>query len=254
MEASGTSGMKVLPNGGLNFSILDGWWCEGYVPDVGWAIGRGEDYQDHAYQDGIESSALYDILEKEIVPMFYTRAADGMPRAWIQRMKASMKKLSPVFSTNRMVGEYADRYYLPIAASFARMSADRFGRARALAAWKARIEAQWGGVAVERMDGSEGRRYRMGEAAGVEAIVRLGGLDPSEVTVEAYYGLIDANRAITGSSAVPLAHVETLADGRHRYAGDVPCAASGMMGYTVRVRPHHPDASNLFATGRMTWA
>lgn len=254
MEASGTSGMKVLPNGGLNLSILDGWWCEGYAPEVGWAIGRGEDYQDHAYQDALESSALYELLEKEIVPLFYARAADGMPRAWIQRMKCSMKRLSPVFSTNRMVGEYAERYYLPTAAGYEALSANHFAGARTLAEWKSRVEREWRAVGVDAVETVDGRGHAVGDLVPVSAVVRLGGLDPADVAVEAYVGPIDANRQIVSPSVVPLQHVAPEGEGRHRYAGNVPCERSGMLGYTVRVRPHHRDASNMFITGLMTWA
>jgi starch phosphorylase len=254
MEASGTSGMKTLPNGGLNLSILDGWWCEGYSPETGWAIGRGEEYQDHVYQDVVESSALYDLLEKEIVPLFYARGAEGMPRAWVERMKASMKRLSPVFSTNRMVGEYADRYYLPTAASFDRLSANGFARARALAAWKARVEAEWFRVGVEHVDVIDARRHEVGETEPVTTVVSLGSLSPNDVAVEAYYGGVGASREIVSASIVSLRHVETLDNGKHRYSGEVPCAQSGMLGYTIRIRPHHSDASNLFCTGLMTWA
>jgi starch phosphorylase len=254
MEASGTSGMKVLPNGGLNLSILDGWWCEGHTPEVGWAIGRGEDYQDYAYQDAIESNALYEILEKEIVPLFYTRSADGMPREWIRRMKASMRTLSPQFSTNRMVGEYAERYYRPTAAAYSRLSANNFAGARALAAWKTRVEAQWPAVSVESVDATDGQRRVVDDTVPVSTVVRLGSLDPHDVAVEVYYGAVDANRDIAHAKIAPLRHVETLPEGRHKYIGDVPCGQSGLMGYTVRIRPHHDDASNLFVTGLMTWA
>ncbi len=113
MEASGTSGMKAAANGVLNCSILDGWWVEGYSPDVGWAIGRGETYSDYNVQDQIESQALYDILEKQIVPLFYKRTVDNIPREWIARMKNCMRKLAPVFNTNRMVREYTEKFYIP---------------------------------------------------------------------------------------------------------------------------------------------
>ena len=103
MEASGTSGMKAAANGVPNCSILDGWWVEGYAPDLGWAIGRGETYTDPRYQDHVESQALYDLLEKQIIPLFYQRTVDNMPREWIGRMKNCMRKLAPVFNTNRMV-------------------------------------------------------------------------------------------------------------------------------------------------------
>src|SRR4051794_32665166 len=112
-EASGTSGMKAAANGVLNCSILDGWWVEGYGPDVGWAIGRGEDYSDPNYQDQVESMALYDILEKQIIPLFYDRGVDNLPREWISRMKQCIRKLAPVFNTNRMVQNYAEMFYIP---------------------------------------------------------------------------------------------------------------------------------------------
>jgi len=254
MEASGTSGMKVLPNGGLNLSILDGWWSEGYTPEVGWAIGRGEDYQDHAYQDVVESSDLYELLEKEIVPLFYARSADGMPRAWIQRMKASMRQLSPVFSTNRMVGEYADRYYRPTAGLYGRLSADGFARAKALAAWKALVEREWNHVLVEHVEATDRHDLVVGGSVPVSAVVALGVLPPSAVAVEAFFGHVDANRQIPHGSVAGLYHVEDLGGGRHRYTGNVPCGRSGLFGYTVRVRPHHEDASNYFLTGLMAWA
>jgi len=139
MEASGTSGMKVVPTGGLNLSIFDGWWCEGYRPEAGWAIGKGEEYPDHAYQDTVESSALFDLLESDVVPVFYGRAADVLPRAWIARMKRSMRHLTPAFSTNRMLWEYAEGYYVPATHCLERMVADGYARARQLAAWKSAI-------------------------------------------------------------------------------------------------------------------
>jgi starch phosphorylase len=169
-------------------------------------------------------------------------------------MKASMKRLSPTFSTNRMVGEYADRYYLPTAASFERLSANNFSGARALAAWKSRVEAEWSRVGVEHMDLVDGRRHEVGETVPVTTVVRLGSLSPTDVAVEAYYGGVGASREIVSASIVPLRHVEALGHSKHRYSGEVPCAQSGMLGYTIRIRPHHSDASNLFCTGLMTWA
>jgi starch phosphorylase len=215
LEASGTSGMKVLPNGGLNLSVPDGWWCEVDDPQAGWSIGQGEEYADHAYQDSVESSALYDLLAKEIVPLYYARAQDGLPRAWIQRMKRSLRTLSPTFSTNRMLWEYGERYYLPAARHHAELCADGFARARAVAAWKQRVEAAWAGVRVESVNATEPGARKVGEGFAIEARVRL--------------------------------------DGHHVYAGVVPCLGAGLLGYGVRVRPAHPDAGNLLATGFMTW-
>ena len=144
LEASGTSGMKVPPNGGINLSVLDGWWCEGYQQDNGWAIGAGEDYEDQAYQDEVESTALYDLLENEIVPTFYERSSDDVPREWTRIMKNSMRTVNAEFNTNRMVEEYTERFYIPCVENAARLSDDDFARARELADWRGRMTAMAG--------------------------------------------------------------------------------------------------------------
>ena len=253
MEASGTSGMKVLPNGGINLSIPDGWWCEGYSPEAGWAIGRGEDYEDYAYQDQLESNSLYNLLEKEVIPLFYERGTDGMPRGWIARMKASMKLLTPKFSTNRMLAEYAERFYVPASEYYARLSGDGFQRAKALADWKSRLRSAWPEVRVESVLGDDGHRRDMGETLGLTAVVRLGQLTPGDVCVEAYYGCLNAQQELVDTRTALLTCCADLGGGAHRYEGGIPCDTVGQRAYTVRVRPSHPDANSLFSTEFMTW-
>jgi starch phosphorylase len=245
--------MKVLPNGGLNLSVLDGWWCEAYQPGLGWAIGKGEDYDDHAYQDYVESNALYELLEKEIVPLFYARGADGLPRGWIARMKDSMRLLSPAFSTNRMVGEYADRYYVAAAEHFGRLSADGFARARALAAWKVGIFKAWPDVRIERVEASANATHRVGDGFEVRAVVRLGKIKPGEVQAEIYYGRLDDQQRIVDPRSVAMEFVASPETGLHTCRGTITCDTTGLVGYTVRVRPAHPDANNVLCTGLMTW-
>ena len=254
MEASGTSGMKVLPNGGLNLSILDGWWVEGYQPEVGWAIGRGEDYQDHAYQDYVESNALYDLLEHDVVPLFYTRhPSDNLPRGWIARMKKSLRLLCPTFSTNRMLWEYTERYYLPAARYYTQLSENNMQRARELARWRQFVRQHWGEVRVERVEASRNGALRVGDGFEVQTVVRLGALSPNDVSVEVYYGPLDADRRITRPQALPLKRQDAAGDGVHRYIGVIPCDQSGLQGYTIRVLPAHPDVHTPVATGLITW-
>lgn len=253
MEASGTSGMKVLPNGGLNLSVLDGWWDEAYQAEVGWAIGKGEEYEDLSYQDYVESNAVYELLEKDIVPLFYGRQVDGLPRAWLARMKKSMRVLTPAFSTNRMIWEYAERYYLPAARHYARMAADDLARTRAAAAWLQRLRSAWREVRIESVQALCPRAQCDAAGFEVEAVIHFGHLTPDDVAVEIYYGPLDAERDITEPATVAMTPVARKGGEGAAFRGTIPCERSGMIGYTVRVRPQHPDAPNLLATNLMTW-
>src|SRR5205814_7284917 len=153
LEASGTSGMKVCVNGGINMSILDGWWCEAYAGDNGWAIGAGEEYTDLTYQDDVESRAIYDLLEQEIVPLFYNRSSDGIPRGWLKMMKQTIRAIGPLFSTGRMVAEYMERCYAPSLDRFEKLTSDGLTRAAKLARWREAMHRGWGKVRVENVEG-----------------------------------------------------------------------------------------------------
>jgi starch phosphorylase len=243
MEASGTSGMKVIANGGLNFSVLDGWWAEGYDPSVGWEIGRGEDYEDYGYQDYVEAQDIYETLEREIAPLFYERGADGLPHGWIAKMKASMKKLGPVYTTARMVTEYAEKYYVPAARRARRLSADHYASAKELVVWKQCVRDNWGGVRVVSVM-AEGDKLSAGQQVPVRAEVRLGaGLTPEDVSVQLYAGPVDADRNLIETHIVPLTCEGPVgSDGAYRYTGALPSEKSGQQGFTVRVLPSHADA------------
>jgi starch phosphorylase len=253
MEASGTSGMKAAANGVLNCSILDGWWVEGYEPDLGWAIGRGESYTDANHQDQLESQALYDLLEKQIVPLFYKRDVDNMPRDWIGRMKNCMRRLAPVFNTNRMVKEYTEKYYLPSAARGQTLSDDALKRSIALAHLKDRLHQKWGQIKVVGVHASGNGHYKVGQNMDVEALLDLADIEPGEVQVQLFAGPINAGGEIDAPQVQPMQYVKQLAPGRHVFSGTLACRSSGRQGYAIRVLPGNQDLATPFEPGLITW-
>jgi starch phosphorylase len=180
-EACGTSGMKVLVNGGLNLSELDGWWAEAYAPEIGWALGDGQRHDDDAATDALEAKALYDLLEREVVPCFYARDGHGIPTAWVAKMRESMARLTPQFSSNRTVREYTERHYLPAAAAYRARAADGGAAGAALVAWRRAVEQGWAGLHFgESVVRTEGIHHKF------EIEVFLHDLDPEAVRVELY--------------------------------------------------------------------
>ena len=255
MEASGTSGMKVAANGGLNVSVLDGWWAEGYTTDVGWAIGSGESYDDLDYQNSVESQALYDLLEKEVIPTFYARGADGLPRGWIGRMKAAMKKLAPVFNTNRMVRDYCEKFYMPAMARWEEFTSADLAAAKELAEWKRWLRERFGQIRVESVQDNMNGLSHVGRTVRVEATVMLGEVSSSDVLVQLYHGQLDGDGQLQGGQAAEMIpQGEPDEEGRVRYLADLSCERSGLAGYTVRVLPRHrwlPDPREM---GLIRWA
>jgi starch phosphorylase len=232
-EASGTSGMKVLVNGGLNLSELDGWWAEAYAPDVGWALGDGREHFESGWDDA-ETEQLYGILEREIVPAFYDRDADGIPRAWVARIRASLSRLTPLFSSNRMLAEYVDHLYLPAATDYRRRTAKNLQVARELRAWFRDLRRHWNAVHWGNLDvATEGDHHSF------QVQVYLGEVDPDSVRVELY-----ADPQAGGAPApIAMRRDQALAgaSGGWRYVGEAP--ASRPPGeYTPRVVPAHPAA------------
>ncbi|MFO7610434.1 MAG: alpha-glucan family phosphorylase [Candidatus Krumholzibacteriia bacterium] len=253
LEASGTSGMKVPPNGGVNVSVLDGWWCEGYRPDNGFAIGAGEDYEDQEYQDEVESTALYELLENEIIPMFYERSSDDVPREWTRIMKNSMRTVNAEFNTNRMLEEYSGRFYVPCVENSRRLGADGFAKARELAAWRARVKSLWSEVKIVCVDEGPQAAQPMGSTLKVQALVELGGLSPDDVLVEVYHGPVDDRGDIGGGDTTTLTVGETRKDGLV-YEGAIPCTRAGRRGYTVRAVPRKEGFPlGRFETGLVAW-
>jgi starch phosphorylase len=259
MEASGTSGMKALANGVLNVSTLDGWWDEAWQfrgdngSDVGWAIGHGETYADLAYQDQVEAEALYELLERQIVPTFYERRADGMPPKWIGLMKTSIAKLCPEFNTHRMVKQYAEAYYLVTHHRYLSLSGEDSSRARRLAEWLTKVETAWPLIHVTpvKHDVSE---IRLGDQILVSARVALNHLTPEDVAVQVVSGSIDASGEITNPVTIPMQPSERDGSGGDLFQAVLkPSTKTGLHGYSIRVLPRHPDLISSFLPGLITW-
>lgn len=254
-EASGTSGMKVIYNGGLNASILDGWWAEGYDSELGWAIGGGEEYAqaDWELQDSIEAESLYAMLENDIVPTFYNRGRDGVPHEWIAKMKRSMIRLSPFFNTHRMLREYTEQYYIPARDRYLRLNAPDSSRSQQYLEWWGRINAQWDRIKVRHVKVSTDE-LKVGEKLSVRAWVNLSTLKPEEVKVQMYYGRLDTQGMIEDGEAAEMTAGTDSGDGTYEYSVEVDYAQSGERGISVRVLPYHEDLDGVFQTGLVHWA
>lgn len=252
-EASGTSGMKAAANGVLNMSILDGWWAEAYTPEVGWAIGRGEVYDDPDYQDQVEAAAIYNLLERDVVPMFYDRTG-RVPRRWIDNIKASIGALSYFFNTNRMVAEYTQNFYMPALERYRLMAKDNFAGAKSLAKWRHRLRDEWSRVRIGDIEGDLPSEIHVGERFRAEAKVDLDGLTPDDVRVELYMGLVNPSGDLVRGQPVPMELASSLDDGSYLYRAEAEGDMSGLHGYTIRVLPYHPNLVTLFQPGFIHWA
>ncbi|MDY6881592.1 MAG: alpha-glucan family phosphorylase [Desulfatiglans sp.] len=253
LEACGTSGMKALANGSLNLSVLDGWWDEGYDSRFGWALGHGEVYSDQSAQDDIEGRDLYNLLEKEVVPLFYQKGSDGISRGWVEKMKAGLRYLAPVYNSHRMVQEYTSRYYLPCSRRFTSLCENDFTGANNLAVWRQKLMTGWQDVKVEEVPSSEGVEIPVGQDLEIEAKIRLGGLSPEDVSVEAYFGKLDQHGDFVERDTALLDLVGST-DGLFTYQGKITCSKTGRFGYTVRVMPSKKRLENRFMMGLVTWA
>ena len=253
LEASGTSGMKAAVNGAINLSVLDGWWVEAYNGENGWAIGQGEEYSDLAYQDKVESLALYDILEKELIPLFYQRGKDGIPRGWTALMKRSLKTIPRVYNTNRMVIEYLENFYIQASETRWSLIEGDYAKARELAQFKSDLRHRWSQVKIENVEFKHEGEPKVGELLPLEVRLNIPGFDPKEVAVEVYQGRLNAAGEIMDGRPLPLRNVRELGDGRFLFFDEVPLAHAGRRGFAVRVLPRHPLLYQRFEPGLIVW-
>lgn len=263
MEASGTSGMKASLNGGLNVSILDGWWCEGYQSDNGWAIGSGEIYEDAEYQDEIESNAIYDLLENEIVPLYYNRGSgESMPRVWVNKMKRSIQTLSPLFNANRMLRDYTEKLYFPAHKSFQRLTQNHFQKAKDLAKSNKKLNDHWHEISIQSIhygenQDKENQVFRVGERVKIHSKILLGAFTPEEIEVELYYGTLDSLGQISQPRSIPMEQQNKQqkhsSNKIYEYSGEILCEQGGQYAFAVRSFPKSDELFPKFHDGFIHW-
>jgi len=254
LEACGTSGEKAALNGALNCSVLDGWWDEMYDTTNGWAIASAEGEQDLERRDHIEVESLFDLLEQQVVPLFYDRGRGGpVPRGWVRRVKANLRTLGPQVEASRMVRDYVQQMYEPAARRADTMAVDGWAKARALAGWKQRVFEAWDDVSVAVVE-SDTATLEVGTARTVSATVALGALFTGDVAVQLVLGQVGPNDELSDTQ---VQEMELIGDGEepghHRFAGTLTCHRTGRHGYTVRVVPKNPDLPVPAEMGCVAW-
>jgi starch phosphorylase len=244
-EACGTSGMKVLVNGGLNLSELDGWWAEAYTPEVGWALRDGQEHHDDRAWDAAEADALYELLEREAIPEFYARDGQGVPTAWVGRMRKSMASLTPRFSADRAVREYTEQHYLPRAAAYRERAADKGAAGRQIVDWRESMEKEWPAMRFGEM-----KVETTGEQHVFEVEVYLNAADPNAMRAELYADGVNGG----DPSRLEMERVNQLtgASGGYAYRALVP-ATRPATDYTARVIPYYSGVAVPLEAGRILW-
>ena len=251
-EASGTSGQKAGINGAINFSVLDGWWVEGFNGKDGWAIGGENNFDDEEKQDRIDSEDIYEKLEREIIPLYFSRNEDGIPTGWMKVVKESMRTIIPEFSTERMVKDYLYTMYIPALERGVRLSDEHFAKAKALAEWKAWMKKNWEYIKIVSIEKGENVRDEDGNVTqDFEIIITtdLGPISPADVTVEIFKGVMDKKGEFKSMGIIPMRRLGEIWEGFYSYAATVPPDERDGYGFFFHVVPTHPDLGNKYELG-----
>jgi starch phosphorylase len=237
--------MKVLVNGGLNLSELDGWWMEAYTPEVGWALGDGKEHGDDPAWDAFEAEALYEILEHEVIPEFYTRGANGIPTAWVARMRESMARLTPRFSANRSVREYTEQHYLPAAAAYRDRAADRGAPGKRLVNWRRMLDQKWPGLRFGESKVEANAKHHV-----FSVQIHLNTMDPDVLRVELYADGVNGG----APERHPMLRIKQWPSDADAclYRARVP-ATRPATDYTARVVPNCPGVAVPLEAAHILW-
>lgn len=256
LEASGTSGMKVPINGGINFSVLDGWWSEGYNGKNGWTIGHEQEYESFEHQDNADAEDIYDTLENEIIPLYYDKDPEkDIPLKWISKMKESMKSVNPFFNTIRMLKEYTSKLYVNGIERAVELGKNEYEMAKELAKWKIFIQERWNSVKIQPVGHShEMMNLTINDSINVEVKVTLGEINPKDVQVEIYYGKAsDEKNSLNDSETVSMDMTQKVSDTEYIYEGNITFKRKGDFAYTVRVIPYHKNLPHKHDAGLIRW-
>jgi starch phosphorylase len=246
-EASGTSGMKVLVNGGINLSELDGWWVEAYSPELGWALGDGKEHSDDLAQDAIEANALYELLEQQVIPEFYERDAQAIPKAWLNRIRESMAQLTPRFSATRTVCEYTEQLYLPAADAYHKRAAENGLLAKQIIDWKQNVSQHWDAMhfGALRIETRDGQHY-------FDVEVYLDGLSAQSIQVEIYAEAIDDKNPVVYAMQLPESEIELASVTPSIYRTNIP-ANRPASDFTARVVARFDNVSVPLEMSHIRW-